>query len=149
MQTVGPVSITVDASWGLYSSGVYDGCSADADLDHGVQLVGYGTEKGSDFYLVRNSWGEGWGEGGYIKLFREANPSCDEDPSPGSGNGCKGGPAKQRVCGACGILNVKHSNEHWTCRHCGTFHLRDPAAARERWRMAAAGPGAWGARAPR
>ena len=34
------------------------------------------------------------------------------------------------ACGACGILNEKHSNESWTCRHCGVFHLRDPAASR-------------------
>ncbi len=34
------------------------------------------------------------------------------------------------TCGACGILNEKHSNESWTCRHCGVFHLRDPAASR-------------------
>lgn len=33
-------------------------------------------------------------------------------------------------CGSCGILNEKHSNESWTCRHCGVFHLRDPAASR-------------------
>ena len=33
-------------------------------------------------------------------------------------------------CGACGVLNKKHSNERWTCAHCGTFHLRDPAASR-------------------
>lgn len=34
------------------------------------------------------------------------------------------------TCGACGILNEKHSNEQWTCSHCGTFHLRDPSASR-------------------
>ena len=34
------------------------------------------------------------------------------------------------TCGSCGILNVKHSKEEWTCRHCSTFHQRDPAAAR-------------------
>jgi transposase len=33
-------------------------------------------------------------------------------------------------CGCCGVLNEKHSNEEWTCKHCGSFHLRDPAAAR-------------------
>jgi transposase len=33
-------------------------------------------------------------------------------------------------CGSCGILNDKHSNESWTCKHCGVFHLRDPAASR-------------------
>lgn len=34
------------------------------------------------------------------------------------------------TCGACGVLGEKHSNEQWTCKHCGAFHLRDPAAAR-------------------
>jgi transposase len=34
------------------------------------------------------------------------------------------------TCGACGRLNAKHSNEEWTCKHCNTFHLRDPAASR-------------------
>ena len=34
------------------------------------------------------------------------------------------------TCGACGILGEKHSKEEWTCKHCGAFHLRDPAAAR-------------------
>jgi transposase len=34
------------------------------------------------------------------------------------------------TCGACGRLNGKHSNEEWTCKHCNTFHLRDPAASR-------------------
>ena len=34
------------------------------------------------------------------------------------------------TCGSCGVLNEKHSNETWTCSHCGTFHLRDPAASR-------------------
>jgi len=33
-------------------------------------------------------------------------------------------------CGVCGVLNDKHSNEQWTCKHCGAFHLRDPAASR-------------------
>ena len=33
-------------------------------------------------------------------------------------------------CGSCGILNEKHSDESWTCKHCGVFHLRDPAASR-------------------
>lgn len=33
-------------------------------------------------------------------------------------------------CGVCGVLNDRHSNEQWTCKHCGAFHLRDPAASR-------------------
>ena len=54
--TVGPVSISVDASWGSYEKGVYNGCSNHTTIDHAVQLVGYGTENGQDYFLVRNSW---------------------------------------------------------------------------------------------
>lgn len=104
--TVGPISISVDASWGGYESGVYMGCdSSKTTIDHAVQLVGYGTESGKDYYLVRNSWGDAWGEDGYIKIFRQATPPCGEDKSPGSGNGCKDGPPSMKVCGACGILS--------------------------------------------
>ena len=55
---VGPVSITVDASkWSTYSGGVFDGCNQDSpELDHGVLLVGYGTDEDlGDYWLVRNS----------------------------------------------------------------------------------------------
>ncbi len=42
---------------GNYESGIYNGCSkTNIDLDHAVQLVGYGTDKGVDYWLVRNSW---------------------------------------------------------------------------------------------
>jgi len=108
--TIGPVSISVDASWGAYEKGVYAGCSnKTTTIDHAVQAVGYGTEGGADYWLVRNSWGATWGEGGYIKLPRAdptVDPSiCGEDMNPDSGNGCKGGPKEQKVCGACGMLS--------------------------------------------
>jgi cathepsin L len=104
--TVGPISISVDASsWQFYSTGVFNGCNqTNPDIDHAVQLVGYGSEAGGDYWLVRNSWTPTWGEGGYIKVFRTATVQCGIDSSPSDGSGCDNGPPTVTVCGTCGIL---------------------------------------------
>ena len=74
LATVGPISISVDASWGAYEKGVYMGCSKNKTvIDHAVQAVGYGTENGQDYFLVRNSWGATWGEKGYARMIRGKN----------------------------------------------------------------------------
>ena len=70
----GAVLIAVNADNGFmyYGGGIYDGCAAnDAySVNHAVAAVGYGTENGEDYWLIKNSWGDWWGEKGYIKLKR-------------------------------------------------------------------------------
>jgi C1A family cysteine protease len=62
----GPVSVCVDASsWQDYSGGVLTSCGN--DVDHCVQLTGYGNYGASGAYwIVRNSWGSDWGQNGFI-----------------------------------------------------------------------------------
>ncbi|BBH03027.1 Cysteine proteinases superfamily protein [Prunus dulcis] len=64
----------------FYSSGVFTG-TCGINLDHGVTAVGYGTSSdGTKYSLVKNSWGTGWGESGYVTMQR-------------------GIPAKEGLCG--------------------------------------------------
>ncbi|XP_057973588.1 cysteine proteinase mucunain-like [Malania oleifera] len=67
-----PVSVAIEAggrAFQLYQSGVFSGLCG-TSLDHGVTAVGYGTENGTDYWLIKNSWGASWGEQGYIKMER-------------------------------------------------------------------------------
>jgi len=70
----GPVAVAIEAdqaAFQFYHSGVLTGLCG-SHLDHGVLLVGYGVDKtsGIKFWKVKNSWGLGWGEAGYIRLQR-------------------------------------------------------------------------------
>jgi len=104
--TVGPIAISVDASsWSDYESGVYNGCNqTNPTIDHAVQLVGYGNDSDTDYWLVRNSWAPSWGEHGYIRIYRTSTVQCGTDLNPAEGDGCNGGPPTVKVCGTCGIL---------------------------------------------
>ncbi|XP_015785651.1 cathepsin L1 [Tetranychus urticae] len=71
------VSVAIDAGPVQdYESGILntDECSSDPqDLDHGVAVVGYGTEDGTPYWIVKNSWGKDFGESGYFRLYRGNN----------------------------------------------------------------------------
>ena len=70
----GPVSIAIEADTSVfqhYTGGVISSSLCGTSLDHGVLIVGYGTEDdGTMYWMVKNSWGDSWGENGYLKIAR-------------------------------------------------------------------------------
>ena len=73
-----PVSVAIEAdttTFQFYNSGVLTSESCGTNLDHGVLAVGYGTENGNDYWLVKNSWGNSWGDNGYVKILRTDSKS--------------------------------------------------------------------------
>jgi len=69
-----PVAVAIEAdqaAFQLYKSGVFT-AACGTSLDHGVLAVGYGNMDGLDHYIVKNSWGTGWGDNGYIYFQRGA-----------------------------------------------------------------------------
>ncbi|XP_057683219.1 cathepsin S, ortholog 1 isoform X2 [Corythoichthys intestinalis] len=77
---VGPLAVAVNAmlpSFHLYRGGIYDDPDCEAKfINHAVLLVGYGSDRGREFWLLKNSWGSAWGEDGFIRISRNRNNVC-------------------------------------------------------------------------
>ena len=83
---VGPISVgvAVNKNFLFYAEGVFDDetcSSAVEDQAHAVLAVGYGTENGKDYWIIKNSWSTWWGDEGYIKIARKGN-ICGVATSP-------------------------------------------------------------------
>merc|ERR1719498_2302126 len=68
---VRPMAVAIEAeNYGFraYTGGVIK-ANCGTNIDHAVTAVGYGTdETGQEYFIIKNSWGEGWGEKGYVRI---------------------------------------------------------------------------------
>ena len=72
LMTNGPVeaSFSVYEDFLTYKSGVYEHLTGEYLGGHAVRIIGWGEESGVPYWLVANSWNEGWGDGGHFKIMR-------------------------------------------------------------------------------
>ena len=73
-----PTSVAVEAKgafFRFYTGGIMDSAHCGTSLDHAVVAIGYGSADGTDYFIVRNSWGPHWGEEGYIRMAIEGDGS--------------------------------------------------------------------------
>lgn len=78
---IGPISIGIQAdlaTFKSYKSGIYsDTACTEKGIDHGVLLVGYSAGWTNDYYwIVKNSWGDSWGQNGYVHIARDKKNMC-------------------------------------------------------------------------
>jgi cathepsin B len=87
LMTKGPlyVAFTVYSDFPTYKSGVYRRTSSSVLGGHAVEVMGWGEESGTPYWLVKNSWNEQWGDGGFFKILRGSN-ECGIESSVSAGD---------------------------------------------------------------
>ena len=75
LYTWGPISVMIQVvqSFQFYKSGIYQDMSCTgSDINHAILAVGYGDQgsEATEYWIVKNSWGESWGNGGYGLMRR-------------------------------------------------------------------------------
>ena len=79
IEKYGPASCCVNASpltFQLYKTGIYDDPKCTPNYNHGVGCVGFGGYRENSYWIVKNSFGNTWGEGGYIRIAKNKNNMC-------------------------------------------------------------------------
>ncbi|OQR77126.1 cathepsin S-like [Tropilaelaps mercedesae] len=74
--TTGTISIAYNMGsrqHAYYRGGILDVPNCGSSPTHAVLLIGYGSENGVDFWILKNSWGSKWGEKGYFRIRRGIN----------------------------------------------------------------------------
>lgn len=75
----GPIMISVETdheSFMFYSSGIYFEEKCSDEINHGALVVGFGSENNNDYWIVKNSFGDKWGESGYVRIARGKGNDC-------------------------------------------------------------------------
>jgi len=81
-----PLSVAIEADQSVfqsYKSGIFNSTACGTSLDHATNVVGWGSENGTEYWIMRNSWGTTWGDKGYMRLaIVEGNGICGIQMQP-------------------------------------------------------------------
>lgn len=131
LMTHGPmyVAFTVYGDFETYKSGVYKHTTGGFLGGHAVELVGWGTESGEDYWLIKNSWNEEWGDEGFFKIARGVNECGIEDSVSAGTIGDSPSPGPSPTPGGCDLSIVdllcgdaKMAGGPSICRGCADAH---------------------------